>query len=45
MLAMYDFVAMFPSNKLLNAGLWVLVLVILVLYLAKRSARKTRLKH
>ncbi len=45
MLAMYDFLAMFPSSKLLNGGLWVLVLVVLVLYLAKRSARKARIKH
>ncbi len=45
MLAMYDFLAMFSSNKWMDAGLWVLFFVILVLYLAKRSARKTKLKQ
>ncbi len=45
MLAIYDFAAMFLSNKSLSVGLWVLVFVILILYLAKRSARKGKIKQ
>ncbi len=45
MLAVYDLAAALPSNRLLSVGLWVLVFVILVLYLAKRSARKGKLKQ